>query len=89
MTRMSSISVELTSAELARVRREVSCGHYGSATAVVRDSLRKLFREKRGVKHPVPRQRNATLAKGYRSAAARDRKLAAEWAELPEAWPEK
>ena len=31
----------------------------------------------------------STLAQGYKATAARDRKMAAQWSELTEAWPEK
>jgi antitoxin ParD1/3/4 len=88
MAREATINVSLTSQQLRLVRQKVNSGHYHSASEVVRESLRMLFRRS-GPRKIDPAELRRQLEQGYKATAKRDRKIANEWAVLPEAWPEK
>jgi putative addiction module CopG family antidote len=87
MARDATINVSLTPQQLRQVRERVESGDYGSASEVIRESLRMLFRQRTSPRAPA-RRGERSLAAGYRATAAYDRKFAQEWAELPEAWPD-
>ncbi|MGA3065463.1 MAG: type II toxin-antitoxin system ParD family antitoxin [Tepidisphaeraceae bacterium] len=88
MSRDASLNISLTSRQLRMVRQRVKSGDYTSASEVVRESLRRLFEPNRPPEHPMPGRLKRQLSEGYKAMAARDRKLARDWAQLPEAWPE-
>lgn len=87
MAREATLNVSLTPQQLKRVRQHVHSGDYGSASELVRESLRMLFRQ--NTAKDSPRSRNSELAKGYKASASHDRKLAREWAQLNDSWPVK
>jgi antitoxin ParD1/3/4 len=86
MAREATINVSLTPQQLRLVRKQVDSGHYHSASEVVRESLRILFRQSDSRK-TNPSELRRQLERGYKAASKRDRKIANEWAALPEAWP--
>ena len=88
MPREATINVSLTSRQLRLVRDRVDSGRYQSESEVVREGLRLLFRQDPRDGTAAQRQLLRRLEAGYKQTAAHDRKLARDWAELPEAWPE-
>ncbi len=87
MARDATINVSLTPHQLRLVRQRVRSGRYQSASEIVRESLRMLFRHSdTGKQSPAELKRQ--LERGYKATSKRDRKIANEWATLPEAWPE-
>jgi Arc/MetJ-type ribon-helix-helix transcriptional regulator len=91
MSREATINVSLTPQQLRGVRMRVSSGEYQSASELIRDSLRLLFRADRiDPSGRKPRKKQSSqLAAAYRACARRDREIAAAWAQLPDAWPER
>jgi putative addiction module CopG family antidote len=87
MARAASINVSLTRQDLRLIHQQVNSGNYQSASEVVRESLRALFRQassRKADSTDLARQ----LERGYKATSRRDRKMTNEWASLPEAWPE-
>jgi putative addiction module CopG family antidote len=89
MARGATINVSLTPRQMRLVRRQMASGHYGSASQVIHESLGMLFARTPHARTPSARRLQDRLAAGYKATAARDRKLARHWAQLPDAWPEK
>ncbi|MGD0141123.1 MAG: type II toxin-antitoxin system ParD family antitoxin [Tepidisphaeraceae bacterium] len=88
MARAATINISLSPQELVLVRQRVKSGHYESASEVVRDGLRLLFERSQPAKCRSREQLQRRLASAYRATAVLDHKLARQWAQLPEAWPE-
>lgn len=90
MARSSTINVSLTPKQLRLVRQRVAQGGYESASEVVRDSLRRMFSDNgSGETRPVAgRAKSTSLAAGYKAMASHDRKLAREWSNLQDVWPD-
>jgi putative addiction module CopG family antidote len=87
MSREATLNVSLTKQQLRLVKERVHTGHYGSASELVRESLRMLFRQ--DASRPAAHSLKSQLAKAYKASAAHDRKLAREWNQLTDPWPEK
>jgi Arc/MetJ-type ribon-helix-helix transcriptional regulator len=89
MTRRSIIGVSLTAKELKMLRARVHQGGYLSESDVIRDGLRRMFREDGRATIPLGRTRTDSrrLAAAYRAMAAHDRNLAREWSGLKDPWP--
>jgi putative addiction module CopG family antidote len=87
MARAASINVSLTRQELRLIRQQVNSGNYQSASEVVRESLRVLFRQATSRKADSA-DLVRRLERGYKATSKRDRKITSDWAALPEAWPE-
>jgi Arc/MetJ-type ribon-helix-helix transcriptional regulator len=89
MSRTSTLNVSLSSRELKWVRQGINSGRFSSPNEIVKEGLRTLFNGDRGAKRKLPRPSGPSLAAAYKAAAAQDRKSAADWSALTEAWPEK
>ena len=89
MAREATINVSLTPRQLRLVREQVESGHYASASEVVREGLRALFGPVSSAGNRTAAEFRRHLTAGYKATAEHDRRLAHDWAELADAWPEK
>jgi putative addiction module CopG family antidote len=89
MARAVSINISLTPQELLLIQRRVKSGYNESVAEVVREGLQMLLRQSEPSSKASRDDLHRELMAGYKATAAHDRKLAQQWAQLPEAWPEK
>ena len=89
MARTSTLNISLTRQELIWLREGIASGRYASPNEIVREGLRSLFTSDPVANRPARQWSKSTLAEGYKATTSRDRKMAADWSKLTEAWPEK
>jgi antitoxin ParD1/3/4 len=87
MGREATINVSLTPQQLRLVRQRVRSGGYASASEVIREGLRVLFKHDQAHDTKPAGSLKDRLAAGYKACARQDRAIAREWAQLGEAWP--
>jgi antitoxin ParD1/3/4 len=87
MGREATINVSLTPQQLRLVRQRVRSGGYASASEVIREGLRVLFKHDHAHDTKTSRSLDDRLVAGYKACAQQDRAMVQEWAQLGEAWP--
>jgi Arc/MetJ-type ribon-helix-helix transcriptional regulator len=78
------IPVTLAPAEVRLLKEYVASGRFLSESDVLRQGLKNLSLKTHSGKTAVDRR----LEQAYRASSKRDRKLANDWSQLPDAWPD-